>query len=131
MAGVVAPEECRRIELLERALLDSAVRADRERVDALLAEDFVEIGASGAVFGKAVVLEALPAEQGVVFEAHAMKARPITRDVVSVTYMATRRQGVDLRRSLRSSWWRREHDGGWRLVFHQGTPDTGLGTMAS
>lgn len=127
--GVLAPDECRRIEALERALLDPAVRADRERVDALLAEDFLEIGASGAVFGKQVVLDALPAERGIVFAAFAMQVRPVTLDVACVTYAATRTQGGDVRRSLRSSWWRREPDGRWRMVFHQGTPEAGPDTM--
>lgn len=28
-----------------------------------------------------------------------------------------------------TSFWRRENDGRWRMVFHQGTPDTGAGTI--
>ncbi|MDH5834728.1 DUF4440 domain-containing protein [Luteimonas kalidii] len=121
--------ECRQVEALERALLDPVVRADRERVDALLAEEFMEIGASGAVFGKRGALARVPDERGVAFSARSMRTRPVTDDVVCVTYRATRTQGADERHSLRSSWWRRSADGGWRMVFHQGTPDTGIGTM--
>ncbi|TYT25629.1 nuclear transport factor 2 family protein [Luteimonas viscosa] len=122
-------QECRQVEALERALLDPVVRADRSQVDALLAEDFMEIGASGAVFGKRAALDAVPAERGVSFEARSMRTRVVTQDVACVVYAATRTHGTDVRRSLRSSWWRREADGHWRMVFHQGTPDTGLGTM--
>lgn len=118
-----------RLEALERALLDPRVRADRARVDALLAEDFLEIGASGAVFGKAAALQALPAEPGIRFETGPMRVFRVGDSVVRVNYMATRIAAGDTRRSLRSSWWRRDGDGEWRMVFHQGTPDTGLGTF--
>lgn len=127
---MLTEEDCRRVESLECALLDPVVRADRARVDALLADDFMEIGASGAVFGKQAALDAVPAERGgVAFEARSMRTRAITHDVACVTYAATRTQGADVRLSLRSSWWRREPGGRWRMVFHQGTPDTGIGTM--
>lgn len=115
------------LEALERALLDPDVRADRARVAALIADDFIEIGASGAVFGKDVVLQALPMEQGIVFEAGEMHVFPVAEAIVRINYMVVRSAGDDVRRSLRSSWWRREGDGEWRMVFHQGTPDTGLG----
>lgn len=117
------------LESLERALLDPATRADLGRLDRLIAADFLEIGASGAVFGKADVLARLPDESDVAFDAGPMRVHAIGADVVRVLYTVRRRVGADERRSLRSSWWRREADGCWRMVFHQGTPDTGAGTI--
>jgi len=117
------------LESLERALLDPAVRADAARLDALIAEDFMEIGASGAVFGKSNVMMRLPGESGVVFEVGRMRAHRVSDDVFRLVYAAARRAGGDMRRSLRSSWWRHDADGQWRMVFHQGTPDTGAGTI--
>ncbi|MBB3344007.1 DUF4440 domain-containing protein [Luteimonas sp. RC10] len=117
------------LESLERALLDPAVRADRARLDALIADDFTEIGASGAVFGKGDVLDRLPEQIGPVFEAGPMRIHAVTDDVARVAYGVTRRDGTDVRRSLRASWWRRDAEGAWRMVFHQGTPDTGAGTI--
>ena len=118
-----------RLTGLERQLLDPRVRADRRQVDALLADDFLEIGASGAVFGKAAVLHALLEERGILFETGPMHVFAVDANVVRVNYVATRTAGGDVRRSLRSSWWRRHGDGEWRMVFHQGTPDTGIGTF--
>ncbi|UNK43729.1 DUF4440 domain-containing protein [Luteimonas sp. S4-F44] len=117
------------LESLERALLDPAVRADRARLDALIADDFTEIGASGAVFGKGDVLDRLPEQVGPVLEAGPMRIHAVTDDVARVAYCITRRDGTDVRRSLRASWWRRDAEGAWRMVFHQGTPDTGAGTI--
>lgn len=117
------------LEALERALLDPAVRADRGRLDSLIAEDFLEIGTSGAVFGKAEVLARLPEESGIAFEALPMRVQRVGADVARVLYTVRREADGDVRRSLRSSWWRCEADGCWRMVFHQGTPDTGAGTI--
>lgn len=117
------------LEALERALLDPAIRADRARLDTLIAEDFLEIGASGAVFGKAEVLARLPVESDVAFEALPMRVQRVGADVARVLYAVRRDAGSDVRCSLRSSWWRLEADGCWRMVFHQGTPDTGAGTI--
>ena len=110
------------LEAQERALLDPQVRADRARVDGLIAEDFLEIGASGAVFGKSIVLAALPAECGVGFEAGPMQIHTVTDTVARVSYMATRYADGQAHRSLRTSWWRLDADDMWRMVFHQGTP---------
>ncbi|MEF3081145.1 DUF4440 domain-containing protein [Luteimonas sp. SMYT11W] len=117
------------LEALERALLDPAVRADRARLDGLIAEDFLEIGASGAVFGKADVLARLPGEIGVAYEALSMRVQRIGADVARVLYTVRREADGEARHSLRSSWWRLDADGCWRMVFHQGTPDTGAGTI--
>ncbi|MCD9126667.1 DUF4440 domain-containing protein [Luteimonas fraxinea] len=117
------------LEALERALLDPAVRADRVHLDGLIAEDFLEIGASGAVFGKADVLARLPGETGVAYEALPMRVQRVGADIARVLYTVRRDAGGEVLRSLRSSWWRLDADGCWRMVFHQGTPDTGAGTI--
>jgi len=106
---------------LELALQQPAVRASRERLDALLCDEFGEIAASGLLFGKEEVLRRLPQETGVVFEATDFDVRAIAPDVALVVYCATRRSGGTQAHSMRSSLWRREA-GGWRMVFHQGSP---------
>lgn len=113
----------------ERELLRPATRADQARVAALIADDFMEIGARGAVFGKTEVLGSLPVEQGIAFEAGPMRVVFMTADVARLHYLATRLVGGAHARSLRTSLWRREADGRWRMAFHQGTPDTGAGTI--
>lgn len=109
------------IVALEELLLQPQVRASRARLDALLCEDFQEIGASGRMFGKDDVLGRLPSEEGVVFEAGDFALREIAPDVALLTYRATRRADGRDAHSLRSSLWRREA-GRWRMAFHQGTP---------
>ena len=105
----------------EQALLTDAVRASREALDALLADDFMEIASAGVSFGKAAVLDRLPQEAGsVAFECAGFNERAVTESVVVVTYRAIVTRNGLRNASLRASLWRRGPTG-WRMVFHQGT----------
>ncbi|WP_231984810.1 DUF4440 domain-containing protein [Pseudomonas libanensis] len=105
--------------VLEQELQACTTRSDAHRLGQLLADDFVEFGASGAVWGsKAEVIAGLQDE---VFSERRMTEfalKMLSTNVALVTYRS-HRQGVG--NSLRSSVWREEH-GQWRMVFHQGTP---------
>jgi hypothetical protein len=101
---------------LEQRLLQPALRQAPSELAVLLADGFVEIGASGTIFDKAQVIRALATESPRSFEFEDFRVVEVTADVMLATYRATSGQ----RTSLRSSLWRR--DGGtWQLVFHQGT----------
>ena len=105
----------------EQALLTDAVRASREALDALLADDFMEIASTGVSFGKAAVLDRLPQEAGsVAFEGSGFTERPVADGVVVVTYRAIVSRNGLRTASVRSSLWRLESPS-WRMVFHQGT----------
>ncbi|WP_330969756.1 nuclear transport factor 2 family protein [Lysobacter sp. A3-1-A15] len=106
----------------EQALLTDPVRASREALDELLADDFLEIASTGLSFGKAAVLDRLPQEAGShVFEAWGFTEHAVAEGIVLVTYRAAvARSGIRIS-SVRASLWRREASG-WRMVFHQGTP---------
>lgn len=101
---------------LERLLLDPAVRADSERVAALLHPDFLEHGASGRVWDRAGVVESIPADPVVAGEAGDFVPVRLAEDVVLLTYRLRGQRG-----STRSSVWVRDPVAGWRMRFHQGT----------
>jgi hypothetical protein len=105
---------------LERSLLDPKVRADRLQLDRLIAEDFVETGATGVTFGKAAVMAELPEEQGVAFNGENFEVRMLSPTIGLVTYECVKKAGDSLRRSKRSSIWARR-DEQWQMVYHQGT----------
>jgi hypothetical protein len=104
---------------LERELQTADCRGDRARVSALLAEDFLEIGASGRVWDRTAALELLGAESAddAVIEVHDLTGRVIGEGFIMVRWDSDRGG----RRARRTSWWRRDR-AGWRLVHHQGTP---------
>ena len=110
---------------LERMLLDPAVRRDPAQVSALLADDFVEFGASGRVWSRDKIIAMLADEAGA-WSPPAMEdfhCRLIGKTGAAlVTYRAVRRDTATGSRtvSLRSSLWTRE-SGTWKMFFHQGT----------
>lgn len=104
----------------ELALLNPDVRANRETLEALLAEEFHEIGQSGSHWTRAEIIEALSSRpesldsRTLVEEKRADLLGP---DLVLLTYHLT----FNGRHSRRSSIWRLVGDR-VELVFHQGTP---------
>jgi hypothetical protein len=102
----------------EMDLLRPDVRGDRARLEALLDDEFVEIGASGRRWERedliADVLSSPAPDVDVAITD--LTARRVGDTIVLVTY-TTVGSG---RRCTRSSWWR-ESDGRWRCFFHQGT----------
>lgn len=103
---------------LERELQTVECRRSSARVLALLAEDFVEIGASGSVWNVASTVESLrnePIVEGI--EVHNLTGRIIDDGYVLTQWDSVRGR----RRARRTSLWRRTPIG-WQLVHHQGTP---------
>jgi hypothetical protein len=107
----------------ERSLLDPAVRRDHNRVLELLAEDFVEFGASGLVWSRDQVVEELATEDFQPPALEAFECSLLAPAVALLTYRTVRTDAQTGTRtvSLRSSIWV-EHEGTWRVRFHQGTP---------
>ncbi|MDN8644211.1 MULTISPECIES: DUF4440 domain-containing protein [Stenotrophomonas] len=124
-AGAAAPPAlAAELVGLERALHCPQVRADHERLAALLDEDFSEIGSSGQCYGREAALEEIPLERAqVVIESDRYAVWMLAEGLAQVRYRS--RYHVDdqpQRWVLRSSLWR-QHSTGWRMVFHQGTPE--------
>jgi ribonuclease HI len=101
---------------LERLLLRPDVRADRQQVEVLLHQDFQEIGASGRVWDRETILDALVGDPAAPGAAEGFAPARLAEDVVLLTYRVSGEAG-----SLRSSLWVRDRASGWRLRFHQGT----------
>ncbi len=106
---------------LERHLLKPEVRSDRNAVSALLADDFMEFGASGRVWSRAEILAELATEPLVHLDASNFHVAMLSPELALVTYRSSRVQpNQPPRQALRSSIWRLQGDH-WRIVFHQGT----------
>lgn len=114
------------LQALEAALQSQAVRADRARLAALLADDFFEFGSSGNLWTRAATLADLPVEDFCQRSIRDFQARLLADDVALVTYRSQRHANGTLpaSASLRSSLWK-WRDGRWQMIFHQGTPIPG------
>jgi hypothetical protein len=95
--------------------------ASRVAIEAMVAPDFWEIGASGRRYSREYVLDTLEAREEDPldeddWETSDFHCRELARDLYLLTY--TLLQGE--RRTRRATIWRRT-PAGWVIVFHQGT----------
>jgi glyoxylase I family protein len=107
---------------LELKLLNPDVRMNRDEVEPLLSDDFVEFGGSGRVFDKSTTADRLERDRPFARTMTAFRARFLTSHIALVTYrLSCSECSGPARESLRSSIWKRT-GGVWRILFHQGTP---------
>ena len=113
------------IRALEERLLLPDVRTSPDELERLLADDFVEFGASGRAFDRAAIIRALATESGFHASISEFRVARLAAGVVLATYrLVADGSPAGRRHSLRSSIWVRRDDrpdGVWRLAFHQGT----------
>ena len=114
-----------RIRECEEALLDPVVRREPARVSALLAPNFLEIGASGQTWNREQIVDLLATEEFNQPTMDDFECSLITDGVVLATYKTIRIDPMTGARavSLRSSLWIKD-SGAWLLRFHQGTRAT-------
>ena len=111
----VSDEE--QVVALERSLLSDEVRSDRAAVAALLHPEWQEIGTSGVLWEREVLLDDIGPLDA-----------PVTLDVLDVSRLAPDlillvwRASSDDGSRLRSSLWQRT-GGHWQQRFHQGTAE--------
>ncbi|MEO8130730.1 MAG: DUF4440 domain-containing protein [Bryobacteraceae bacterium] len=111
---------------LEEELLQTATRKNAARVALLLANEFLEFGASGRVYSKAEMIGLLQREAPAALSMKNFQVRMLANNAALVTYRAIRAGQGAATESLRSSVWiHRENR--WQIVFHQGTTVPGSG----
>lgn len=108
---------------LETRLLQPEVRSSEQTLLQLLAEDFVEFGASGIVWTRTAIIQVLAQEPHTQRSLSDFKLTPLSADTALVTYRSHRHatSGAPAAHALRSSIWKL-NQGNWQLLFHQGTP---------
>ncbi|WJH40792.1 DUF4440 domain-containing protein [Aliirhizobium terrae] len=108
----------------EVALHAADVRNSEIRLRELLAEDFREFGRSGGRYDLSEIIASLTGEDAEAkVEVEDFKVARLGEIVALATYRSIRRREDGVQTATnRSSIWRLELDGSWRMVFHQGTP---------
>lgn len=105
----------------EQESLSPECRADPDRLRRLLAPDFHEFGASGGELefeGTAELVAAGTDPGGEPIRFQDMRGYRLADGLVMVKY----RSDNGVRRSNRTSLWRRVEPGHWQMFHHQGTP---------
>jgi hypothetical protein len=101
----------------ELALVDPEVRSSRQRVEALLHDDFSETGSSGQVYDRVAMVEMLISEAPGEVIIRDFESTHLSDDVAMVTYRSIGISGQEARRT--SIWVRNGAE--WQLRHHQGT----------
>ncbi|MDY7010058.1 MAG: DUF4440 domain-containing protein [Planctomycetota bacterium] len=105
---------------LENQLLQPEVRESPNDIDRLLADEFVEFGASGTIYRKPQCAGGM---SSVRMSLSHFDAKILAPGVALTTYRVVKHDEPHphMKHSLRSSIWKLM-DGRWQMVFHQGTP---------
>lgn len=118
----LSEEDEQELKRLEESLWRSEVRFSLEKMEALLANDFIEFGSSSRIYNKRKILETPVQEIGARLPFPDFCTKALAKSVVLITYKSILdNPDGSQRQVLRSSIWMRT-DTGWRIVFHQGTP---------
>ncbi|WP_159448706.1 DUF4440 domain-containing protein [Demequina sp. NBRC 110053] len=112
-------DEALTLQAMEEAMWRAETRFDRAYMDAVLAENFSEVGRSGRVFSRLDTLELKPVDIDIELPLTDFTAVAICEDVALVTYVSVPSRATR-GATHRSSVW--VNDGRWRLRYHQATP---------
>ena len=110
------------IKVLELELLQPGVIKSKERLNELIADNFLEIGASGKNYSKQDILNKLPQQPETKLALQDFNTIEISPDTILATYQVEKESGEKNGKSIssRSSIWQNK-DGEWKIIFHQGT----------
>ena len=101
---------------LETSLLEHSTRTSQDYLNRILSDNFLEFGSSGHIWTKDDVLQSLPHEKPQLFKISNFHAHDLAENLVLLTYSLN----YNNRNTLRSSIWK-NHEGTWKIQFHQGT----------
>jgi len=105
---------------LELSLLQKEVRQSSEKLDRLVAEGFIEITSSGAVFDKKHIIEELPKMDVPVFSINSFEVKELSPELAMTIFEISKNLNGVSTNSIRSSIWKKI-DKEWQMIFHQGT----------
>jgi hypothetical protein len=109
--------------ILEQRLAQVGAKLQPGEAESLIADEFVEIGASGRIWRKAEILEALKRWPASELTVEDFQVTELGGGCCLVTYRLTRIEADSQQRksTWRSSIWQPRGEG-WQIIFHQGTP---------
>lgn len=107
---------------LETDLLKPEIRSSREKLNDIIADDFIEYGNSGLVYDKSIILERLPKGNSPTYTLYDFDFAILSENIIQTRFKTdnVNLDGIKIS-SLRTSLWRRNNNE-WQIFFHQGTP---------
>ncbi|MEN9649457.1 MAG: hypothetical protein RL094_424 [Candidatus Parcubacteria bacterium] len=107
---------------LELSLVNQDNRSSAEKLNKLLADDFIEYGSSGLIYNKEITINSLTSAPSPTYKIYDFEIISLS-ETFAQTRFKTDRINLDGTRltSLRSSIWKKTGND-WQMYFHQGTP---------
>lgn len=107
---------------LEVSLVNQDNRSSAEKLNELLADDFIEYGSSGSVYNKEITMSSLTSAPSPTYKIYDFEVCCLSETFAQTRYK-TDRINIDGTKltSLRSSIWKKTGKN-WQMYFHQGTP---------
>lgn len=107
---------------LEQSLVNQDNRSSAEKLDELLADDFIEYGSSGLIYNKEITINSLTNAPSPAYKIYDFEVVSLS-ETFAQTRFKTDRTNLDGTKltSLRSSIWKMTGSR-WQMYFHQGTP---------
>ena len=109
------------LKALEVRVMTAAGVGRSQDIAEFMADDFLEIGASGHKYSKSDVLGALPSLPRRKFSLTDFQVRELAPDIVLVNYRSQAVAKDSIAWAHRTTIWARR-GGKWQIVFHQATP---------
>ncbi|MBE6184499.1 DUF4440 domain-containing protein [Heyndrickxia ginsengihumi] len=101
---------------LETQLLKPEIRKSQSEMDKFIADDFIEFTSSGKKKNKQDCLNGLAVPK---MECFHFAIKELSSNIVQTTFEI--KDHTNSKVSLRSSLWKKQADGNWQIIFHQGT----------
>jgi hypothetical protein len=101
----ITQKDLQELTKLEEGLWTAEFRFDRARMEAMLADDFMEFGRSGRIYSRAQCLDDPDGATGIVLPLPDFKARYLSADIVQITYKSIVTYGDEVEHANRSSIW--------------------------
>jgi hypothetical protein len=117
----ITNEDLETLQQLEEELWREETRFDMQRMQELIADDFLEFGRSGRVYRRQDTLKIESQPIDAVLPLLEFHARLLDENTAQVTYNSAVTDDGAIEYARRSSIWSRTRSG-WVLRFHQGTP---------
>lgn len=117
----ISSEDRETLERLEEELWREETRFDAQRMNELIAHDFLEFGRSGRVYQRQDTLAVARQTIDAVFPLPEFRVRLLNENIAQVMYNSAVTYDGVVEYARRNSIWSRTTSG-WVLRFHQGTP---------
>jgi hypothetical protein len=104
---------------LELEMINNDSKRNIDKLNAIIADEFIEFASSGNIYTKSNILEILPKTENLQINIYDFRIMELNDGIILATYK-TEKVCENPVIAIRSSIWK-NFSGYWKIIFHQGT----------